>query len=180
MLVSSYDPILVAMSVVIASLASYTALDLAGRVTVARGRQRIAWLASGSSAMGLGIWSMHFVGMLAFRMPMPIAYDVPLVLLSALTAIAASGLALFVVSQVDLPTHRLVIAGAIMGLAIAGMHYIGMAAMRLSAALTYDPRRVALSIGIAICASLVALWIAFRFRHDDTVSGRWRRGAGRR
>jgi NO-binding membrane sensor protein with MHYT domain len=69
MIASSYDPTLVVMSVVIASLASYTALDLAGRVTAARGRRRIAWLASGSAAMGLGIWSMHFVGMLAFRMP---------------------------------------------------------------------------------------------------------------
>ena len=174
MIASSYDPTLVVMSVVIASLASYTALDLAGRVTAARGRRRIAWLASGSAAMGLGIWSMHFVGMLAFRMPMTIAYDVRLVALSALTAIAASGLALFVVSQAHLPTHRLVIAGVIMGLAIVAMHYIGMASMRVPAILTYDVARCALSIAIAIIVSLVALWIAFRFRHHgETSTRRW-------
>src|SRR5579863_2294211 len=128
MIDSSYNPALVAISVVIASLASYTALDLAGRVTVAQGRTRLAWLASGSAAMGLGIWSMHFVGMLAFHMPMEIAYQIPLVILSALIAIAASGLAMFAVSQVDLPAPRLLIAGVIMGTAIAGMHYVGMAA----------------------------------------------------
>ncbi len=175
MIDSSYSPTLVATSVVIASLASYTALDLAGRVTAAQGRGRLAWLASGSAAMGLGIWSMHFVGMLAFRMPIEIAYDVPLVVLSALIAIAASGLAMVVVSRVELPTPRLIVAGVIMGIAIAGMHYTGMAAMRMPAALSYDPARVWASIGIAITASMVALWIAFRLRHDDTVLGRWRR-----
>jgi signal transduction histidine kinase len=175
MIDSSYSPTLVATSVVIASLASYTALDLAGRVTAAHGRGRLAWLASGSAAMGLGIWSMHFVGMLAFQMPIEIAYDVPLVGLSALIAIAASGLAMFVVSRTDLPVERLVVAGLIMGIAIAGMHYTGMAAMRMPAALSYEPLRFWLSIGIAITASMAALWIAFRLRLDDTLLGRWRR-----
>ncbi len=172
---SSYSPTLVGTSVVIASLASYTALDLAGRVTAAQGRGRLAWLASGSAAMGLGIWSMHFVGMLAFQMPIAIAYDIPLVVLSALIAIAASGLALFVVSRDKLPVERLVVAGVIMGIAIAGMHYTGMAAMRMPAGLSYDPLRFWLSIAIAITASIVALWIAFRLRLDDTLLGRWRR-----
>ena len=89
MIASSYDPTLVVMSVVIASLASYTALDLAGRVTAARGRRRIAWLASGSAAMGLGIWSMHFVGMLAFQLPVAVRYGVPYVILSVAVAIGA-------------------------------------------------------------------------------------------
>jgi NO-binding membrane sensor protein with MHYT domain/nitrogen-specific signal transduction histidine kinase len=179
MIASSYDPTLVIMSVVIASLASYTAFDLAGRVTVARERHRrawLAWLACGSIAMGLGIWSMHFVGMLAFRMPMAVAYNVPLVLLSALTAMAASGVALFVASRTRLPPLGLIGAGVIMGMAIAAMHYIGMAAMRLSAALTYASAGVARSVLIAIGASLIALWIAFRFRHDESPLGRWRRG----
>lgn len=175
MIETSYSPTLVGASVVIASLASYTALDLAGRVTAAHGRGRLAWLASGSAAMGLGIWSMHFVGMLAFEMPIEIAYDVPLVVLSALIAIAASGLAMFVISRIDLPVERLVIAGLIMGIAIAGMHYTGMAAMRMPAALSYEPLRFWLSIGIAITASMAALWIAFRLRLDDTLLGRWRR-----
>ncbi len=173
---TSYDLALVATSVVIASLASYTALDLAGRVSVAQGRGRLAWLASGSTAMGLGIWSMHFIGMLAFQMPMHIAYDVPLVVLSALIAIAASGLAMVVVSRVQLPVQRLATAGVIMGTAIGGMHYTGMAAMRMPAAISYDPFRFWLSIAIAITASMVALWIAFQLRYDDTLLGRWRRG----
>jgi signal transduction histidine kinase len=178
MIASSYDPTLVAMSIVIASLASYTALDLAGRVTVSRGRRRIAWLASGSTAMGLGIWSMHFVGMLAFRMPMLVAYNIPLVALSALTCIAAAGLALFVVSRARLPARRLIVAGVIMGCAIIVMHYIGMASMRMPAALTYDPTRCALSIVIAITVSILALSIAFRFRHHDAASDRWPRVGG--
>src|SRR5215218_2615072 len=100
-----YNPSLVVLSVLIATLASYTALTLAGRVTAARGRERLAWLAGGSLALGVGIWSMHFVGMLAFHLPVPIGYQLGRVLLSVLVAVAASALALVVVSrpQVGLP-----------------------------------------------------------------------------
>jgi signal transduction histidine kinase/CheY-like chemotaxis protein len=172
-----FNPTLVAISVVIACLASYTALDLAGRVTVARERNRLTWLIYGSTAMGLGIWSMHFVGMLAFRMSIAVAYDVPLVLVSALIAIAAAFLALFTVSRSELPMHRLLAAGAIMGTAIAGMHYTGMAAMRMPATLHYASLPFWLSLGIAVSASCVALWLAFRYRHDETLFGRWHKGA---
>src|SRR5919205_57015 len=95
----TYQPALVGLSILIAILASYTALDLASRVTAAVGRARIAWLTGGSIAMGVGIWSMHFVAMLAFKLPVQIRYDVPLVLLSMLVAIGASLLALIVVSR---------------------------------------------------------------------------------
>lgn len=176
MITTSYNPVLVAISVVIGCLASYTALDLAGRVTVARARNRITWLLYGSTAMGVGIWSMHFVGMLAFRMSIPMAYDVPLVLTSALIAIAAAFVAMFTVSRADLPAPRLLIAGAILGVAIAGMHYTGMAAMQIPASLHYDATRVWLSMAIAVTASYVALWLAFRFRHDESLLGHWRRG----
>src|SRR6267154_326108 len=97
-LVSSYDYRLVALSVVIAILAAYAALDLAGRVTSARGRVRFVWLTGGSLAMGIGIWSMHYIGMLAFHLPIPVRYDWPTVLMSLLAAIFASTIALFVVS----------------------------------------------------------------------------------
>ena len=178
MIAESYSPILVAISVVIACLASYTALDLAGRVTVARERNRATiWLICGSTAMGIGIWSMHFVGMLAFRMSIVVAYDVPLVLTSALIAIAASCLALFTVSRTELPARRLVIAGLIMGGAIAGMHYTGMAAMRMPATIHYEALPFWLSIGIAVSASCVALRLAFRYRDDETFAGRCYRGA---
>src|SRR6266404_2711372 len=95
----SYDYRLVALSVVIAVMASYAALDLAGRVTYAKGRTRTVWLGGGATAMGIGIWSMHYVGMLAFRLPMPVLYDWPLVVVSLLAAILASVIALFVVSR---------------------------------------------------------------------------------
>ncbi|MBA2683767.1 MAG: hypothetical protein H0U66_04695 [Gemmatimonadaceae bacterium] len=173
---SEFSPILVTISIVIACLASYTALDLAGRVTLARARSRVVWLAYASIAMGLGIWSMHFVGMLAFHMPVPIAYDVPLVIMSALIAIAAAFLAMFTVSRSELPLRRLLLAGVAMGAAIAGMHYTGMAAIRMAASLHYAPLPFTLSIAIAVSASYVALWLAFRYRHDDTLLGRWRRG----
>src|SRR5437868_2546208 len=102
MIATFHSPVLVAISVVIACLASYTALDLAGRVAVARARDRLTWLLYGSTAMGVGIWSTHFVGMLALRMSVPVAYDIPLVLTSALIAIAAAFLAMFAVSRAEL------------------------------------------------------------------------------
>src|SRR5271165_3087818 len=95
----SYNDRLVTLSVVIAMLASYAALDLAGRVTSSRDGVRRVWLAGGAIAMGIGIWSMHYVGMLAFRLPVPVQYDWPTVLLSLLAAIFASAVALFVVSR---------------------------------------------------------------------------------
>src|SRR5580704_2902823 len=98
-MVGTYDYRLVALSVVIAILASYAALDLAGRVTAARGSPRAVWLAGGAAAMGLGIWSMHYIGMLAFRLPVQIRYHWPTVMLSFLAAILASAVALFVVSR---------------------------------------------------------------------------------
>src|ERR1700680_3916939 len=106
MLATSYDPRLVALSVVIAISASYTALDLAGRVTAARGRARVIWLIGGAAAMGLGIWSMHYIGMLAFTVPVAVFYDWPTVLLSLIAAILASVVALYVVSRERMSWRR--------------------------------------------------------------------------
>src|ERR1700732_3195287 len=97
--VGSYSQRLVALSVVIAILAAYAALDLAGRVTAARGSARFTWLACGAGAMGIGIWSMHYVGMEAFRLPVPVQYDWPTVLGSMIAAVTASAVALLVVSK---------------------------------------------------------------------------------
>src|SRR5256885_7225933 len=164
----TYSTVLVALSVFVAMVVSYVALDSASRVTAARGRSRIGWLLGGSTAMGIGIWSMHFVAMLAFRLPIRVGYDVPLVLLSVLAAIAAAAVALFAVSRERVGMLALSAAGMSMGGAIAGMHYTGMAAMRMTAHLQFDSGRVTLSVAIAIAASMVALWLAFRFREDDT------------
>jgi NO-binding membrane sensor protein with MHYT domain len=172
MMTGSYDPLFVILSVVIAALASYAALDLAGRVRSAEGSTRHGWLAGGATVMGLGIWSMHFVAMLAFHLPVPIAYELPQILLSVAVAIGASLLALVVVSRVELRWVTLVMGGIIMGGAIAGMHYIGMASMTVGATLSYSAPIVALSIFIAIAASWAALGLAFNFRSDLSVRGR--------
>ena len=168
-LAGSHSPLLVVISVVIAGLASYAALDLAGRVRSAEGATRLGWLTGGATVMGLGIWSMHFVAMLAFRLQMPIAYELKSMVLSIAVAIGASLLALVVVSRAELRRETLVVGGILMGGAIAGMHYIGMASMRVDAAFTYDPRLVTLSVAIAIVASIGALALAFSFR---SIAGR--------
>ncbi len=171
MLTGNYEAVFVALSVVVAMLASYAALDLAGRVASATGNARMGWVAGGATVMGLGIWSMHFVGMIAFRLPIRIAYDLPLMLLSVLVAIGASLLALLVVSQPKMGAITLLLAGLMMGTAISGMHYIGMASVLVEARLSYDSLLVVVSIVIAIAASLAALWLAFRFRSDVSRRG---------
>src|ERR1041384_8736898 len=145
-LVSSYDYRLVALSVGIAILAACVALDLAGRITPARGRVRFLWLSGGAVAMGIGIWSMHYIGMLAFHLPIPVLYDWPTVLLSLLAAIFASAIALFVVSREKMGLIRASIGSIFMGGGIATMHYTGMDALRLSAMHHWSPSLVVLSV----------------------------------
>jgi two-component system, cell cycle sensor histidine kinase and response regulator CckA len=162
----SYDPRLVAFSILIAICASYAALDLAGRVTAARGRALVLWLIGGAGAMGLGIWSMHYIGMLAFSLPVPVRYDWPTVMLSLRVAILSSGVALYVVSRKFMSLGRAVAGSVVMGSGIAAMHYIGMEAMRSTAMCTYDVRLVTLSIALAIVISFVALRLAFLARDE--------------
>src|SRR5580693_1100272 len=145
-LAGSYDYRLVALSAFIAMLASYAALDLGGRVTASRGRLRLIWLAGGASAMGMGIWSMHYIGMLAYTLPVPVLYDWPTVLWSLLAAVAASAIALYVVSRKKMGGVFIGVGSVLMGTGIAAMHYIGMEAMRLPAMCTYSPGLVFLSI----------------------------------
>ena len=162
----SYDYRLVVLSVLIAICAAYSALELAGRITAATGRNRLAWLGGGAIAMGFGIWSMHYVGMLAFSLPVPILYDWPTVSLSLLAAVFASAVALFVVSRKKMAWSRAFLGSAIMGGGISTMHYTGMAAMRLPAMCSYDPTLLALSVILAILISLVAVWLTFQFRGE--------------
>lgn len=165
MLVGSYNPLFVVLSILVAILASFTALDMASRVSASQPRRSAArWLLAGGIAMGAGIWSMHFVGMLAFRLPIPLGYDLWLTLQSLLVAVAASLFALWLVSQPTLPHLRLALGALLMGLGIAWMHYVGMSALRMQPAIDYDRFWFALSIVIAVCASWSALYIAFRLR----------------
>ncbi len=173
-LVGTYDHGLVVLSVLIAILASYAALDLGGRVTAARGRTRFFWLIGGSVAMGLGIWAMHYIGMLAFSLPVVVLYHWPTVLLSLLVAMLASGVALFTVSRHTMKLPRFCIGGLFMGIGISGMPYVGMAAMRLPAMCHYSPGLVALSVILAIAISMIALRLTFQLREEATAIG-WRK-----
>jgi len=158
----THDPYLVVLSILVAFFASYTALDLAARVGPARGLARRLWLVAAAVTMGGGIWSMHFVAMLAFVMPMPLSYDIELTALSFVVAVVVTSGSFYVIRRQSASPLRLVLSGILMGLGIVAMHYTGMAAMRTHADLSYDRLFVALSVVIAIGASTAALWLAFR------------------
>src|SRR6266446_8216449 len=152
----THDPYLVVLSILVAAFASYTALDLGGHVAAARGLARRVWLMAAALTMGGGIWSMHFVAMLAFVMPIPMSYDIGLTALSLVVAIFVTGVGFYVISRQGASRLRLVLSGIFMGLGIAAMHYTGMAAMRGHAGLSYDRLFVALSLVIAVVASTAA------------------------
>ena len=173
----TYNPWLVLASLLISVLASYTALDMACRVSEAKGWSARWWLAGGSCSMGIGVWSMHFVGMLAFTMPMPMGYDPALTFLSLLLAISFSAFALWLACRERLPWPRLLAGAMIMGFGVAAMHYTGMAAMRMEPGIRYIPYLFLLSIVIAITASGAALWMAFRLRQRSDAPKRLRAGA---
>ena len=164
MLTGSYDLSLVFISLCVAILASYTALDLAGRVSTAKGTAAALWIGGGALAMGIGIWSMHFVGMLSFSLPIPLGYDLAITLLSLAIAMLASGFALWLVSQPSMPIWHWLLGALAMGAGISAMHYIGMQALMMQPGIDYDPLLFALSLLIAVLASAAALWIAFRLR----------------
>jgi len=162
----SHDNGEVARSIVIAIAASYAALDLAGRATVASGRARVWWLTSAAIAMGIGIWEMHFKGLLAFRLPIPVAYHWPTVFASFGVAVVASGIALLIVSRQEMGPVQLWTSSFILGSGISALNYMDLAAMRLAALCRFDPRIVILSIVIAIVFSFAALALAFGLRAD--------------
>lgn len=170
MIAGTYDWLLVAMSVLIAMVASFTALDLAARVRASTGSARLAWLSTAALAMGGGIWAMHFVAMLAFSMAdVPVQYDLALTLLSFVIPIAVTGISFAVMSRGKASVPVLVAAGAFMGLGVVAMHYCGMAAMHMSASLRYERLWVAISVFVAVGAATVALWLSM-----TTGSGRQR------
>jgi NO-binding membrane sensor protein with MHYT domain/CheY-like chemotaxis protein len=166
-----YHHWLVLVSILVAILASYTALTLALRIRVANSQTAPAWLVGGGIAMGIGIWAMHFVGMLALMLPIDIAYDLSVTLLSMLIAIVVSTFALHIASRQQVGRAALVGAGVAMGVGICAMHYVGMAAIEIAPPIRYDPLWVTLSFVIAIAASFAAFGVAFS---SPPPSG-WRR-----
>jgi NO-binding membrane sensor protein with MHYT domain len=167
---ATYNLWLVALSLVVAIAVAYTALRLAGRVAEQRSGARL-WLVGGAASMGIGIWSMHFIGMLAYSVPIPLRYNILITLASLLIAMLTSGFALAVASRRDLSFKRLVVGALFMGAGICAMHYTGMMAIQIMPEITYRPPLVAASIAIAVSASFVALWLFFRLRtgHSWTV-----------
>lgn len=159
--VGGHDFALVALSVFIAMAASYTSLDLGTRISLAKGIARQLWLCAAALVLGGGIWSMHFIGMLSYRMAMPVSYDIGWTLASFVVALLATGAAFYAASHRS-DARAIATSGFFMGLGIIGMHYSGMAAMRMQAAMSYDALYVGVAVIFAILASTGALWLAFR------------------
>jgi diguanylate cyclase (GGDEF)-like protein len=155
----TYNHWLVALSVVVAIFVSYTALNLSSRVASTHQRSARLWLTGGAVAMGAGIWSMHFVGMLAFSLPIPLSYDVGTTLASLVIAIAISAFALSIASPPQITLARRAAGALVMGLGICAMHYSGMSAIQITPMITYEPWLLIASGVIAIVASFVALWL---------------------
>lgn len=158
-----HDPKLVILSIMIAIIASFTALSLAGRVRVSSDRGRRVWLTAAATALGGGIWSMHFVAMLAFSIPgMRMSYDLAPTLASLALAVGFTGAGLAAMDWRALSWRRILAAGFLIGTGVASMHYLGMSAMRMSATLTYNPAWVVISIMVALVAATAAVWLASR------------------
>lgn len=177
MLMSSYDQLLVIVSFIVAFLASYTALDMAGRVATSTGKVAKVWLFGGGFAMGVGIWSMHFIGMLAMSLPMVMSYDASLTVVSMVIAVAASVFALWIVCYGELPWYRLCGGAVIMGSGVVAMHYTGMAALAVNPGIIWDWRWIWVSVLIALGASGAALWLAFHLRQGTGRLALMRSGA---
>jgi PAS domain S-box-containing protein len=178
MIDKSYSSALVILSIVVATLGAYVAVEIAQRVRVTGGRRRILWSCGGALALGLGIWSMHFVGMLALHLPVPVWYDALLIFVSIVAAIGGCALAFIILNRAKAGALLLAVASIFMGLAIAGMHYTGMAGMRMRASLTYDPVIVGASVAIAIIVSFAALALTRNLINTHSEPRAWLKKIG--
>ncbi|MCA8063241.1 hypothetical protein LGM89_26265 [Burkholderia sp. AU31624] len=164
----TYDLTLVVLSCLLSILASFTALNISDRLNLIGNRSIWPWIAFGGCIMGLGIWSMHFVAMLAFHLPVAVGYDIPTTVASLLIAIAASTVGFAPLARFALHWPQLIVSAIVMGLGVAGMHYLGMQAMSICSGIRYQPWLVVLSVIIAILASGAALLLAFDLRRPST------------
>lgn len=172
-MIASYNVPLVLLSILIAIIAAYAMLDLTERVRGKTPLPRDLWLIGGGLVMGIGVWSMHFVGMLAFEMEKPMSYDPLVVFASLLIAVIGAVPALLVISHPHVTRWRTVLGGLLMGSGISGMHYVGMAAMRMQADVQYQPVLVLLSVAVAFAASYLAFWCGSRSRRNEGQLNRW-------
>jgi diguanylate cyclase len=171
MITSHYNIPLVILSISIAVISSYTSLNIVNRLIVSKGSLRKVWLSAGAFSLGFGIWSMHFVAMLAMHLSIPVTYDIFLVVLSIIAAVVSCGIAFFIVSR-GLRRKFYIFVGAIfIGTGVVSMHYIGMEAMNMEATIQYDPFLLVLSFIIAFFAALAALFLLFSFQTGADVDG---------
>ncbi|HXT15751.1 MAG TPA: ATP-binding protein [Gemmatimonadaceae bacterium] len=173
----TYDPLIVALSVLTAMLAVYVALDLTGRVAAANGLPRAAWVLAGALATGVGMWTMHFTGMLALRLPVPARYALGGIATALLIAVAASVMSLLVAASQRAASFWVVGAGILLGLGMGAMHVVAMGSMHMAASPVFDNRLIALSMVIAIAAGIALVALASRLRDDETWHG-WRQRMG--
>ena len=178
MIEKSYSLVLVILSIVVATLGAYVAVEIAQRVRAAEGRRRILWSYGGALAFGLGIWSVHFVGMLALHLPVLVWYDALLIFVSIVAAVIGCTIAFIIFNRATVRWWQLTLASLFMGLAIAGVHYIGMAGMRLSEDVVYDPLIVAASVGVAIIGSFAALALTRNLIETASEPKAWLKKAG--
>ena len=172
MIEQSYNFGLASLSVVVATLGAYVAIEIAQYVRASGGR-RVLWGVGGALALGLSIWSMHFVGMLALRLPVFVWYDVLLVFVSMVAAVGGCAIAFIIFNRPTVNFWQLSLASIFMGLAIASMHYTAMAGMETSARISYDPLIVGASIGVAIVVSFAALALTRSLIENASENRAW-------
>ena len=173
-LIGTYDYRVVAISLLLTVITSYAALDVAGRLSAARGLARLAWLSGGAMALGIGLWTSQFMGMEAFHLPMPVRYYWPSVLFSLIAGIVAAAVGLFAASRNTLTTRAIILGSVVTGGALASLHYLGVTSRRLPAAAEVSQFWMSISIAAAITVSFIGIRFAFRFEN------RQRSGADRR
>ncbi|HMG95301.1 MAG TPA: MHYT domain-containing protein, partial [Gemmatimonadaceae bacterium] len=178
MIEKSYDFALVILSVVVATIGAYVAIELAQYVRVSGVRRRILWSTGGALALGVGIWSMHFVGMLALRLPVLVWYDALLIFVSIVAAVGGCAIAFIIFNRPTVNSWLLALASIFMGLAMASMHYTGMAGMRTSAHISYDPLLVGASVAVAIIVSFAALALTRNLIETSSKKRAWLKKAG--
>ena len=178
MIEKSYDFALVILSVVVPTIGAYVAIEIAQHVRASGDRQRILWSIGGAMALGLGIWSMHFVGMLALRLPVLVWYDALLIVVSIVAAVGGCAIAFIIFNRPTVNSWLLALASIFMGLAIASMHYTGMAGMRTSARISYDPLVVGASVAVAIIVSFAALALTRNLIETSSGKRAWLKKAG--
>lgn len=172
---ASYDAVLVGCSIAVPVLATYATLGIPGQVRAARGlAARLMWLTNGAIALGLGIWTMHFTAMLAYRLPITVRYDILPTALSVLPAIGAAAIALYQISQPMVRTRNIVLGGLLIGAGIGTMHYTGMAAMQVQAEMLYSSYRVVVSVIVAAGLGMLSLYTYHALSEGVGTGSRWR------